>query len=285
MIKLIKNEWIKIFARKSSYVYLILLVVFLFIGAFAYDKLFHVIGGAMTEVAADGSSTATEEQPSVWNFLNTVVLGITSFVTLFSVIVVSQNISAEFGDGTIKQLLIRPYKRWKILLSKYFAVNLYSLLLLIGLVAFGFIIGSIFFGTGGFHKEIVTGGLFSDAVKTTTEGGQFIQTFIYYLPGLILINTISFMLSTLFKNQALAVGVGIFVLFISSTLSGIFTMLLDRYEWFKYLIFPNLDLTIYTYDDTVNGMTVGFSFTVMVVYYLLFMIITFYSFQKRDIVA
>ncbi|WP_062355887.1 ABC transporter permease [Bacillus kwashiorkori] len=300
MIALIQNELMKIFGKKTVIVYATLIILFVFIGALIFNKFHGFITEAVSpvvevEVADQSDETSlTSEQatteksdPTTWEFMRYIVLDLVSFVTLFSVVVVSQNISSEFGDGTIKQLLIRPHPRWKILLSKFAAVNIYSLFLLSVLFISGYIIGLIFFKSGGFSNTIQLGGFggfgFQEEIFETTIGKHFFQTVLYYLPGLLIINTISFMLSTLFKNQALAVGVGIFVLFINSTLSGIFTILIDRYEWFKYLIFPNLDLRVYTEGVYIEGMTAWFSLTILMIHFIAFMAITFTYFQRRDI--
>ena len=96
--------------------------------------------------------------------------------------------------------------------------------------------------------------------------------------------TIAFMLSTLFKSQALAVGIGIFVLFFSSTLGGMILMLADKYAWAKLLIFPHLDLTVYALQEKIlENITLPISLAILAVYYAIFMIVTFFFFMKRDI--
>lgn len=219
---------------------------------------------------------------TTWTYMNSVMLGVSSLVTLFTVIVCSANVSAEFASGTIKQLLIRPYERWKILLSKYIAVTIYSLLLLLTLVISGYLIGLIFFGGGGYNatfEEFSLTGTFKGIIGT-----QVIKKILLFIPGLFIITAISFMLSTLFKSQALAVGVGVFVLFFNSTVGGILYFLMEKFTWTKYLIFSHLDLSIYALQDSIApGVTIGFSSILLAAYYILFMTITFLFFQKRDI--
>ncbi|MGZ4107180.1 MAG: ABC transporter permease, partial [Tumebacillaceae bacterium] len=45
--------------------------------------------------------------------------GISLFLPLLVIVVASDIVSTEHTDGTIKLLLTRPVKRWKILMSKY----------------------------------------------------------------------------------------------------------------------------------------------------------------------
>lgn len=280
---LIQNELLKIFAKKSSFIYPILLVVFILLSAILYNSIFDLINAVPSGMDVTVESPVPEE-PTIWNYLSTFAVGITSFITLFSVIVGSQNVAAEFGDGTIKQLLIRPHRRWKILLSKFIAVNLYSILLTIVFVIFSYLIGLLFFDNSGFSNQAnIPDVMPGSTTVTISEGALFFKTLLYFLPGLLMINTISFMLSTLFKSQALAVGVGIFVLFVNSTLSGVLTLLMNEFNWFKYLPFPHLDLTPYAMFSTMNDLTVGYALTVLTIYFLGFIALTFTYFQKRDI--
>ena len=60
---------------------------------------------------------------SMWSFIDESSLMIT-FVGLFVIIIASGIVANEYSRGTIKMLLVKPYKRWKILLSKYITVIL-----------------------------------------------------------------------------------------------------------------------------------------------------------------
>jgi ABC-2 type transport system permease protein len=133
----------------------------------------------------------------------------------------------------------------------------------------GFIVGILFYGLGDFQAPFFEYTL--EGQKEAILGTQFLLKIAYYLPSLLMITTISFMLSTLFKSQAVAVGIGIFVLFVSSTLGGLIIMLAEKYTWAKFLIFPHLDLTVFALQDKILE------------YYIVFMIATFVYFQKRDV--
>ncbi|WP_160723682.1 ABC transporter permease [Bacillus sp. USDA818B3_A] len=312
MIALIRNELMKLFQRKSSWIYLIILVLAVIVGGIIYNKVsgepdpnWRSEMKAQVAELQQNEKTAPEEEKqfitseieqkqkyldenvnpnavSNWHFMNNVVFGMTTLVTLLAVIVCSASVSAEFADGTIKQLLIRPHQRWAILLSKYLSLIIYSLTLLATLIFAGYLVGLITFGNGDFSAKIFEMAL--DGQKAAEVGPQFFLKIAYYLPSLLVITAIAFMLSTLFKSQALAVGIGIFVLFISSTLGGLIVLLAEKYEWAKFLIFPHLDLTIYALQDKILGdITLPISLTILAVYYVIFMFLTFVFFQKRDI--
>ena len=208
---------------------------------------------------------------------------ITSFITLFVVIVCSSLVSSEFSDGTIKQLLIRPYKRWKILLSKYITSLLFAALLLVSLLVFSYIVGLIFFGSGSYSDKIMDPTSFG--FSPVLVGEYVVEMMVYWIPGFLVITAVAFMLSTLFKSQALAVGISIFILFASSTLTTIIQSFIEENEWLKFVLFPHLDLRGYVSEmiPMFEGASLGFSIGVLAVYYLLFLALTFFFFQKKDI--
>ena len=263
MTSLIRIEWMKVFGKKSSWIYIIFLVLALLLGVILNN---HFI-----------------DDTNTWRYMNSVVYGLSMLVTLFTVIVGSGNVAAEFSDGTIKQLLIRPHSRVKILLAKYIVVLTYSLVLLTTLIVTGYILGLLFFGPSGYNTPVSEPNFLGE-VKEGVAGDQFFIKMLYTIPNLLIIVTLSFMLSTLMKSNALAVGVAIFILFSSQTLGGIIMLFSENYAWMKFLIFPHLDLTIYALQDEImDDITLPISLAILAVYYAIFMAITFITFKKRDI--
>lgn len=312
MIALIQNELMKIFGKMASWIYMIVIVLAILIAGIIYMKFsaepnpnWRQDTQAEIKMLENQLASATEEEKTMiqtqidqtqeflvqdinpnaktnWHFMNDVVVGVSSLVTLFVVVVGSANVAAEFSDGTIKQLLIRPHRRWRILLSKYIAVIIYAVLMVATLIVSGYLIGLILFGNGDFNMKIFE--ITLEGRKVAVVGTQFFLKMLYFIPSLLMVMTIAFMLSTLFKSQALAVGIGIFVLFFSSTLGGIILMLADKYAWVKFLIFPHLDLTVYALQERIlEDITLPVSLSILAVYYAVFMMLTFFFFQKRDI--
>jgi ABC-2 type transport system permease protein len=312
MIALIQNELMKIFGKMASWIYMVVIVMAVLIAGIIYMNFsgdpnpnWRQDTQAEITMLENQLESASEEEKGIieeqinqsqeylakginptaktnWHFMNDVVVGVSSLVTLFVVVVGSANVAAEFSDGTIKQLLIRPHRRWSILLSKYIAVIIYAMLMVVTLIVSGYLIGLILFGSGDFNMKIFEFTL--EGRKEAIVGTQFFLKMLYFIPSLLMVMTIAFMLSTLFKSQALAVGIGIFVLFFSSTLGGIILMLADKYTWVKFLIFPHLDLTVYALQERIlENITLPVSLLILAIYYTIFMLITFFFFQKRDI--
>lgn len=198
-------------------------------------------------------------------------------VIMLSLIIASESVSSEFSRGTIKLLLIRPWDRWKILLSKYISVILFSLVATLLFVILNVIFVYILFPTSS-ESSIVSGAT-----------PDLLLTILYnYIRALVLI-TVAFMLSSLFRSTALAITISILLYFSGGTLNGIFRLFLQPEDRgvVKYLLSTNLDLTQYFNSPTGTfGVTsLGFSLGVLLVYMIVFIAITWFSFVKRDVRA
>ncbi|WP_052339727.1 ABC transporter permease [Gorillibacterium massiliense] len=203
------------------------------------------------------------------------------FIAILTSIVAADIVAGEFSTGTIKLLLIRPSVRSKILLSKYLSVLLFSLTMLIVLFAGSFIVAGIFFGFGA-----------SGAPFLAVSGGQVVERsmLVHALAeyglncvSLIMLVTVAFMISTVFRSSSFAIGLSVGLLFINQILVA----LLGRYEWFRYYLFANTDLSVYLDGGTPlqAGMTMGFSIAVLVVYFVLMNLLSWTIFNKRDVAA
>lgn len=202
-------------------------------------------------------------------------------VTLFTVIIAGDMVAGEFTWGTIKLLLIRPATRVKILFSKYAATLLFAAVLLVLLFISAVIVNGLLYGfqnLGLPHLKIGADG----AVHESSMVLYVLTTYGYKLIQLIMIVTLAFMISTVFRSSSLAIGLSIFIMFAGQ----IITVLLLRYSWGKYFLFANTDLTQYLEGRPMaEGMTMGFSIGVLIFYFLLFNLLSWEIFRRRDVAA
>lgn len=207
--------------------------------------------------------------------------GLSSMISLFTIIIAAGIISNEFRWGSIKLLMIRPISRTKILITKYIAVLLFSLTMLIMLFATSLIIGMLFFGVNGINPSIVQMG--ADGVEEISVMGEIFTKYGLNMISLLMMATFAFMISTLFRSSGLAIGLAIFLMFAGNTVVGV----LSEYEWSKYILFANTNLQQYMGANTpiIEGMTLGFSIIMLVIYFVLFLVISWISFVKRDIAS
>ena len=219
---------------------------------------------------------------SLWGFVHPGPRGMVSalfnLISLFVIIVAASSVAQEFSSGTIKMLLIRPFQRWKVLLSKYISILLFAAGMMVLLFVTAFIVGGISFGFSGLAQPYL-----AYLNGQVIERGMVSQVLIDYgfaCVGLVMLTTMAFMISNVFRNSSLAIGSGIFLMFTGSAIVS----LLSKYNWVKYVLFANMNFSQY-YDGTpiVEGMTLGFSVAVLAVYFLLFNFASYFFFCKRDV--
>lgn len=201
-----------------------------------------------------------------------------SVLSLLTIIVAAGIVANEYRWGTIKLLLIRPITRTKILLSKYLSVLLFALIGLVVFIVVAWIAGAIFIGIDGLNPKLA---LYSDG-KVIYESiiSSILKDYGFKLVNLVMMATFAFAISTLFRNSAIAIGISIFLMMAGSS---IVVFLADK-PWAKYILFANTDLTQYTTGVPMfKDATLGFSITVLIVYYIIFLVISWLSFSKRDV--
>lgn len=202
-------------------------------------------------------------------------------ITIFTIIIVGDSVAGEFSSGTIKLLLIRPASRSKILVSKYISFLLFGMLLLLTLFVLSIVINGILYGFGHMDLPLVS----MNADGQIIERNMVLNLWkTYMLNGIstVMYVTLAFMISSAFRSSAMAIGFSIGALFAGN----IILEALQRFDWSKYLLFANTDLTQYLsghpYQD---GMTLSFSIGVLVVYFLVFNLISWLIFTRRDVAA
>jgi ABC-2 type transport system permease protein len=202
-------------------------------------------------------------------------------ITIFTIIIVGDSVAGEFSSGTIKLLLIRPVSRVKILVSKYISFLMFGMLLLLTLFVMSVVINGIFYGFG--HMDL-------PLISMTEEGkigerSMFLnlwKTYLYNGISTIMYVTLAFMISTAFRSSAMAIGFSIGALFAGN----IVLEALHRFDWSRYLLFANTDLTQYLSGQPYQeGMTWSFSIGMLVVYFIMFNLISWILFTRRDVAS
>ena len=254
---LVQNENMKIYRRIRTWIMAaIILVVPILIGVVTYFN------------------TKPQGMPGAWNMFSN-ISSLYMLVTIFSVIIFSDIVASEFTWGTIKLLLIRPWTRSKILLSKLLAGLIFTLFLTILFVAANFAISFFMFPNKPSLDNALPG--------SYTPAAYYMENLLYRYVDLLVISLFAFMISTLFRTSGIAIGVGIFLQFASNIFQVIFNP--EKFAWAKYLLFNNMDLSVYMLGGGKDGMTFGFSVAVLVVYAAVFLVISWLVFARRDVSA
>ena len=150
-----------------------------------------------------------------------------AIIVMVVVIVAGVSISEEFNKGTVKLLLVRPYSRTKILISKLIAVFITMLITTATILLLQFIIGGIVYGFGTYMMNVVQFDFTTNSIVTLNIFAYLGLIFICKLPIFILIGTLAFALSTLFLNSPLAVALPI----LGYMGSDVINMIAISYKW------------------------------------------------------
>lgn len=209
--------------------------------------------------------------------------GLLSIVSLLTIIIAAGIVAHEFRWGTIKLLLIRPISRTKILASKYISVLLFALFTLLFVLISAWITGALLFGIEGAQPNMVVYNYNYDGdyhFQVVSVFKEIMNGYGYGLVNLVMMSTFAFMISAVFRNSSLAIGVAIFLMMGGNMIVGIFA---DK-PFAKYILFANTDLKQYADGYVmIEGMTLGFSIAVLIVYYLVFILLSWGVFTKRDV--
>lgn len=311
-MKYVRNEWMKLWAKKSSWVMLIIMLV-LVAGPAALMKYYdepvnenwqETLQQENIEYQNMLQDEATLEEDKAYfqelilmneyrltndippptsttidSFMDFELDLLSMFATLFTVVVAAGIVSSEFSTGTIKMLLTRPVARWKILLSKLVTTIFYGLFIYVVTIAFSALVGVVLWGTTtSAQLELIDG-----VVKEVGVWGSYFEALVLSFSDFFMSIFLAFMIGSVFSSSSLAVGLTLFISFMGATV----VMLLSRYEIAKYIWITHTDLTQYATGSSpmIEGLTLPFSLTMNVIYAVLFLVVTFTFFMKRDVTA
>lgn len=206
-----------------------------------------------------------------------------AIIVMVVVIVAGVSISEEFNKGTVKLLLVRPYSRTKILISKLIAVFITMLITTATILLLQFIIGGIVYGFGTYMMNVVQFDFTNNSIVTLNIFAYLGLIFVCKLPIFILIGTLAFALSTLFLNSPLAVALPILGYMGSDVINMI--AISYKWDWVKYFVTPNWDLRQYLFGGTpmFSGISIEFSITICAIYFVIMLVASIVSFKKRNI--
>ena len=306
MLKLIQNEWMKLWAKKSSWIMVVLLALIVIFPAIINSQL-SVPNDGLTwqereqenikmyeEFNAESEDPFYEEQllisqyrldnnlPPEYSYstMSYVDYGVSLMVviTLFTVIIAAGIVSTEFSTGTIKMLLTRPVTRAKVLTSKLITVFIYGLLLYVFTIGLSYLTGIIMFENTQSVELVIENG---QVVEQTISSNIF-ETAIYSFGDFIMSILFAFMIGSVFRSSSLAIGLTMGISFLGTMLVAF----LSRYEIVKYIWITHSDLTQHLSGNfIIDGITMPLSLTVLAIYALIFLFVSYFVFMKRDITA
>ena len=228
------------------------------------------------------------KSPNAVSFtVNFVSNSINLFIPLMVMVIAADLVSSEHSVGTIKLLLSRPVRRWKVLTSKYAALVLFVSLIVFTTAALCYLISGVVFGYGGWTHPVFTGFKLVGAEVDFTSVHPVPQ-WLYLLMELglvwfaaLVVGFMSLMISVLVRSTAAGMGI-MLALLIAGT---ILTNMVSSWKSAKYLFMVNLNLTDYLAGrlPPVEGMDMNFSLIVLTVWAAAAVVVSYTVFTKKDI--
>lgn len=253
---LIKQECFKLCKKKSTFIIPIIVILLMVIQA--------IISKNYDDVFSPQSSIESAFSGFSW------------FIFLL-IIQASTIISMEFYHGTIKNLLYRKYTRTNIIISKIITLVIFSLLYFIISIIVGFILWAIFFNDINLleSKEDEL----SLLIKMLLTGlGTYVGTW--------LVLSVTLLISCAMKSPGVSIAVGIVFYFATSILSGILTIIVDKWEWLKWNPISMMNIMIQIIDKEMKKFTkleLHELFIGNIVYIIIFLILVVFVFKKKNV--
>ena len=205
------------------------------------------------------------------------------FAIAIIIMIAGTIMSEEFNKGTIKLLLVKPYSRTKILLSKFITVMLMVIFVVLIMGIMQLLVGGVVFGFDSLSEPVVAYNFNTNSLQEINVFVYFLTQFLAQLPIFILLATLAFALGTIFTNSALAITISL----LGYIAANIINQLAISYniKFLEYFVTMNWDLSQYLFGNLPNmeGMTMTFSIITCIAYFLIMIISTWIIFKKKNI--
>ena len=253
---LIKQECFKLCKKKSTFIIPIIIILLMVVQA--------IISKNYDDVFSPQSSIESAFSGFSW------------FIFLL-IIQASTIISMEFYHGTIKNLLYRKYTRTNIIISKIITLVIFSLLYFIISIVVGFILWAIFFNDINLLES--KGDELSLLSKMLLTGlGTYVGTW--------LVLSVTLLISCAMKSPGVSIAVGIVFYFATSILSGILTIIVDKWEWLKWNPISMMNIMVQIVDKSMKKFTkleLHELFIGNIIYIIIFLILVVFVFKKKNV--
>ncbi len=205
------------------------------------------------------------------------------FIIVMVIMIAGTIVSEEFNKGTVKLLLVKPYSRNKILLSKFITVLFMIVFCILAVIVMQLIVGGIIFGFDSLSIPVLKYNFHTNTLQQMNIFQYLGISIVCKLPIIVLLATLAFAFSTLFTNSAVAIALPL----LGYMGSEVINLLAVQYKvtFLKFFVTPNWDFTNYIFGKLpiMEGLTAGFSAIICIAYFIIMMIPTFMVFKRKNI--
>jgi len=273
----LRNELWKLFGKKRTYIGSSMFFLAQTIGVL----LFQFGKGPYRDLMRDIESAGYSPEHFVSN------LTIASFLLvpigyfllpLYVSLVGGDMVAKEAEDGTLRMILCRPISRLRLLVLKWLAGGVFSLLLILSLGGFGALFARAFFPPGGLFVALPLE-RFMSGFDGAAAWERFAMVHLFMTVEAVTLMSLAFMFSCFNVKPAAATILAISFFFISMILHDM-PYFRDLREWFMV---HHLYVWTHMFRPHVPWWRVGESLSILAGYNLTFLAIGCTAFQMRDI--
>lgn len=259
MITLINQEFFKLGKRKTTWILPVIALLIMTLAAIMSKRI---------------ADTAIGQHIDNTGLFIDLFTG-TTWVMYLMIFAGSTLVTQEFEFGTIKNLLYRKYSRGQILVSKWLTLLALNLSYFVIIFVYALILKMTLFPKIKLTAISYSNHLLVENVLLTILG-TFLTTW--------LVLSLVVMISTLFKNSAVAVSFGI-VFYFGATAAGMFQVFaIERWHWMRWnpLNMMNLQNQI-SVPEMQQGtlLDIPSMLIATMIYIIIFLAVGYYAFTKR----
>jgi len=194
-----------------------------------------------------------------------------------STIVASEIVSGEYSKGTFRMYLTRPVSRNAVLLSKLIIVYSYTTIMMFYFVMYTLLVSRLIIGNGDlvvFHDGLLV-------LDSSDTIWRFLLSFWLSNILMLTVTSLCFMISTFSKNSVTPIIITISVVFIGTAVAFIPIEFFENLN--PYLFTGYIDLFLTAFHDPLPKKLFLQEALVCGIWSTLFIFISFYHFNKCDI--
>ena len=182
-------------------------------------------------------------------------------------------ISEEYYTGTIKNILIKPYTRVKILFSKILTNFLIIILATVVFVLFQYLLGGVLFGFESYSLEAIRYNTFSQNIETINLSQYMLIIVFSKIIMYVILSSFSLLFGIITNNIALNILISLGTYFLSNA-----KILINDIT--KYLFIYNWDITkfLFTNSSLLQQAMIVSSISLLIIFSLLIII-----FKNKDV--
>lgn len=219
------------------------------------------------------------EENTTWDFQVYTFEIIGFIISVFAVIFSVEIVTKEFTLNTTKLLFTKPYSRQNILLSKYAAGVLYTVVLALFCYLAAFLVGGIYFsfqGAGTLSVMKVFNSMYCCSA--------FAESIVYFagtLLNAVVVMSIAFLLSLICRSQTFPLIASLGILLFGNMIAG--KIYDSGFEMMRFSILSNLSLSNFINSPCPKNYSLPAFLFVVIVHLVLFILASMQIIKRTDL--